>query len=458
MQPSRILSALADLAPASGERVLDVSRGGQPIVWLRDPDRTPRNRTADRLAALDVLHRDERILRRGWAWLVGTGGAGAGGRTVRLPLLTEPVRLERGLLGYRVVPAGDLELTRWVTDRRLAASLESYPGLGSAGWLRDTGSVTWIETAATAAGLSPTRVVRVKGAMPSIDDTDLVGYAVAGLYVARDVSSVGLRDTLLAWAARPGLESTALARVYGVHEGPVGSTTDTDVLSPLPLSAAQREVVCRSRHEPVVAVSGPPGNGKSHTVVAAALDTVDRGGSVLVATQSGHAAEVLGELLRRYPGPVPVLFGDAERRGAIATELADGTGAGVDGERLRADRDAVDVARSRVAAIAEGITATLAVERYAAELPVWEPLMAGLRVQAACMSTNGNVRSQSMRSASGWSAPSKLEERAVSNQCMNARPMRVNGLPIVCVPELIRREFLWLHPGPDDGSSGPDAI
>ena len=43
-------------------------------------------------------------------------------------------------------------------------------------------------------------------------------------------------------------------------------------------------------------------------------------GSVLVATQSGYAAEVLGAMLARYPGPVPILFGDAERRDTIATE------------------------------------------------------------------------------------------------------------------------------------------
>jgi hypothetical protein len=53
---------------------------------------------------------------------------------------------------------------------------------------------------------------------------------------------------------------------------------------------------------PVTVVSGPPGNGKSHAVVAAALDVVDRGGSVLLATQSAHAASVLAELLSRYPG------------------------------------------------------------------------------------------------------------------------------------------------------------
>ncbi|GAA1789828.1 ATP-binding domain-containing protein [Planosporangium flavigriseum] len=382
MHPRRILAALADLAPAGGERVLDVSKGGQPILWLRDPARAPRNRTVDRLAALDELHRDERILRRGWAWVVGGAEVDGVRRKVRLPLLAEPVRLERGLRGYRVVPAGDLELTSLVTDREAAAALETAPGLGGPEWLRAAGAADWIHTAAAAAGVAPERVAAVDGAMPRISDEELVGYAVAALFVVRDVSSTGLRDTLLTWAGRDGLEETALARVYGESAGVDRPDPEETVLSPLPLSRPQREVVRRVRHEPVVAVSGPPGNGKSHAVVAAALDTVDRGGSVLVATQSRHAAEVLGDLLRRYPGAVPVLFGDAERREAIAAELAQGAAAGVDDRRTGADRAAVADAEARVAAMTSGIAAALTVEQRAAQVPAWEPLMAGLRVDA----------------------------------------------------------------------------
>ena len=43
-----------------------MTRGGQPLVWLGDPALAPRSAEADRLAALDALRRDERILRRGW--------------------------------------------------------------------------------------------------------------------------------------------------------------------------------------------------------------------------------------------------------------------------------------------------------------------------------------------------------------------------------------------------------
>jgi hypothetical protein len=84
---------------------------GQPLAWLPDTDRPPRNRTVDRLAALDALHREERLLRRGWAWLLGTTDVGGW-----LPLLVQPVRIER-VLRTRLVPAGDLEVTPLITDR-----------------------------------------------------------------------------------------------------------------------------------------------------------------------------------------------------------------------------------------------------------------------------------------------------------------------------------------------------
>jgi hypothetical protein len=372
IRPAQIFSALADLAPASGERVLDVSRGGQPLVWLAAPDRAPRSRALDRLAALDALHREERLLRLGWAVVVGS----TDGRTVRLPLLTQPVRLDRGLRGYRVLPAGDLELTGLVEDRALAAQLE-------AAWSAP-GGVDWIRSVAQAAGLA---VSRVEPRPPrKVPEDELVGVAAAALFVVRDVRSAGLRDALLTWSARPGLESTALGAAYGAGYGlgapSAAAVPEDEVLSPLPLNAGQREVVRRARTEPVVAVSGPPGTGKSHAVVAAAMDVVDRGGSVLVAAQSTHAVGALGELLRRYPGPVPVLFGDAERREAIAAELRQGLAVGVKDGQLRADAEAVSSAAGRVAAVRAGIGAALETERLAAELPVWEPLLPALRADA----------------------------------------------------------------------------
>ena len=71
MRPSTVFAVLAELAPAGGDRVLDVTRGGQPLAWLDDAERTRRIKEIDRLAALDALHREERLLRRGWGFLAG---------------------------------------------------------------------------------------------------------------------------------------------------------------------------------------------------------------------------------------------------------------------------------------------------------------------------------------------------------------------------------------------------
>ncbi|MEU8313431.1 AAA domain-containing protein [Micromonospora sp. NPDC048169] len=401
MEAAEILTALADLAPAGAERAFDVSGAGRPLIWLPGPDRAPRDARLDRLAALDALHRDQRILRRGLAFVVGGADLDGSHRRVRVPLLAQPVRLERTSRTYRIVPAGDLELTTLIEDRDLAGRLEAAPGLAGSGWLGAPGTRAWITAAAEAAGL---KLATVQARPPRrVDDETLVGVAAAALFTTRDVLGGRLRDTLLAWAVRPGLADTALSRLYTGQGGetvPVGGNVrggrrgrradgrrradaggvagEAEVLSPLPLSPAQRDVVRRTRVEPVVVVSGAPGNGKSHALVAAALDAVDRGGSVLVATQSVHAADVLGELLRRHSGPAPVLFGDAERRETIAADLAGGAGAGTDDATLRTAEAAVASAADRVRALSDAITAALDQEHRAATLPDWQPLLPAL--------------------------------------------------------------------------------
>ncbi|WP_233624198.1 hypothetical protein [Actinoplanes sp. ATCC 53533] len=197
MQPPTVLAVLAELAPAGGDRMLDVTRGGQPLVWLAEAERAPRKAETDRLAALGALHREERILRRGWGFLAGRVEVDGKPRKVRVPLLSQPVHLDRALTGYRIVPTGDVEITPLIADRALASAMEAAPGLGAPGWLAAIGTRAWLWAAAEATGLPVDAVTAETRRLP----TDrLVLVASAGLFVVRDVFGAGLADSLRSWA------------------------------------------------------------------------------------------------------------------------------------------------------------------------------------------------------------------------------------------------------------------
>ncbi|GAA2675057.1 DEAD/DEAH box helicase [Actinoplanes palleronii] len=376
MLPRTVLAVLAELAPAAAERTLDVTRGSQPLVWLETAEKAPRQAAVERLAALDALHREERILHRGWGFLAGRVEVDGKPRKVRVPLLSQPVHLERSLLGYKVVPAGDVEVTPLVEDRELAAAFESAPGLATPGWLEAIGSGAWLRSVADATGFTAGATIGAKQRIPA-DGLALV--AAPALFVVRDVFGVGLADSLRSWAGRD-LTGTALTAVYGSPSAP-GAEDPEPALSPLPLTAAQARVVVRARSAPVTVVSGPPGSGKSHTVVAAALEVVARGGSVLVATQSPHAAEVLAGLLARYPGPPPVLFGDASGRAGLEADLTAGADQGVEAGVIRSGHAALQAAADGVRGESARITDDLEREGHAAELPGYEPFLAELAAE-----------------------------------------------------------------------------
>ncbi|WP_433300020.1 DEAD/DEAH box helicase [Actinoplanes sp. CA-030573] len=408
MQGATVFGVLAELAPAGGDRVLDVTRGNQPLVWLADAERAPRRKELDRLAALDALHREERLLRRGWGFLAGRADVEGKSRKIRVPLLSQPVRLERGLTGYRVAPAGDVEVTPLVADRDLAAALEAAPGLAAPGWLDAIGSKAWLMSAAEATGLPIDALVEDHRRLP---DDRVVLVAVAGLFVARDVFGAGLQDSLRSWAGRD-VTGTALAAIYGEDGADQHQDDRSPVLSPLPLTAAQEEVVARARTSPITVVSGPPGNGKSHTVVAAALEVVHRGGSVLVATQSPHAAEVLAGLLARYPGPAPVLFGDAGRRESLAAKLAAGAEQGPGERDLRADVAAVRRAEDSVRRKRSEIADALGLEHQAATLATWQPELPALAADVpGAFDDDFDPRRLDRRGLAGWWARRRLRTR-----------------------------------------------
>lgn len=408
---SAVLRAFAELSPAGERATFDVAARGHPLVWLGL--RTSlveqvavagaagggfvvgggrvlrRDARVQRLAALDALHEHERLLREGWVYVVGSALVEGEVRRLCHPLLSRPVTLSRTVGGFATMPVGDLELTPLVTDPQAAGDLERDAQFGGGALSngsaphprllpRLTELLSWVDAVATAAGL---KLAAVLDWTADVDDLrghdDLVAVVGAGLHLVRDVAQPGMGDILRSWAQVPGIGRTAFGALYGQGDT-ITAPVDEPVRSSLPLTPAQRAVVLRSRYDPVVAVSGAPGNGKSHVVAAVALDVVARGGSVLVATPSRYAADVIGQLLHRHPGPDPVLFGSTARRQQVAADLADGVTA-ADAATGRDVQTRRTTAWQHVDELHAAIVARLAREQDAARAATWEPLFEGLR-------------------------------------------------------------------------------
>ncbi|MCE7000201.1 AAA domain-containing protein [Saccharothrix sp. S26] len=205
--------------------------------------------------------------------------------------------------------------------------------------------------------------------------------AGAGLHAGEPVVSTERGAALYTWARRSGVEATALAGLYSSTEDAAVEGDDV-VHGALPLSPSQRAAVLAARVAPVTVVGGPPGSGKTHTLAAIALDAVASGRSVLLASRTRNAADVLGEALRRAGGPVPVLFGDSELRQEMARELSTGLAATTaKGELERLDhgrRDAV----AAVARIERAVGDALRDEELVEAAVKFEALMPGHRAVA----------------------------------------------------------------------------
>ena len=285
-----------------------------PVPWTARPDQRA---AVDRLASFDALHQEDRLLRLGWAFLCGPATVNGQRRRVCLPLVSRAVRLHpAGGRSFVFHVAGDVAMFPLLTDWSKAAELETRLAKGT----------EWIKEALAASGFADVPVLGPDHD-PSrlISGDELVVVAGAGLHAGEPVVSTERGSALYTWARRTGVEATALAGLYSSTED---ARVDDDVVhGPLPLSQSQRTALLAARQAPVTVIGGPPGSGKTHTLAAIALDAVASGRSVLLASRTRNAADVLGEALRRAGGPVPVLFGDSELRREMARELSTGLAA-----------------------------------------------------------------------------------------------------------------------------------
>ncbi|MCP3973478.1 MAG: AAA family ATPase [bacterium] len=348
----KILRYLADLAPTGSKITTDVVQRVSDFAYLgwrpdvvyppdgsADLDAIPKikgSKEIRRLAAIDSLHSAEQLLRIGWVFVAGTHQSGDDQTRFCLPLLSGPVRLESSGRSFRVIHLGDLEMPGDFFTSEDESALEMWQSPDT-DWTRarSTGTVGagyldqhpklqgWISEAAARIGLSPITPTDSDTSPAELRGADGL-HVVAGtaLYAARDVAAPNMAATLLGWMSQ-NLADTAFDAMYGADSAQPPEKP-SPIRTPLPLNTAQREAIKRSQSEPITVVSGPPGTGKTHLVAAAAIDEVSRGNSVLVATQSDHAARAVAELLDRHPGPRFVRFGNRADRKSVAAELSDG--------------------------------------------------------------------------------------------------------------------------------------
>ena len=251
-----MLRVLARLAPArrllSGAAVVDLKAAVSSAVWLgyegmwsvapieagephvhrftslrEGPLPLPATPELEQLAAIDLLHHEDRSLRAGWTVL--TGRATMGGERVRVctPLVSWPVRLTaRAEGGFELVVAGDLQTTALVTDRTVADVLAERAEFCRGGLSEDTAMTSlsrfsqWVRDTCVAADL-PEPLIEPPAVNP-VQRTSSVLTAVAGiaLYTVRPPDTVSVREVLWSWSARPGIGQTALAELYRAVEAP----------------------------------------------------------------------------------------------------------------------------------------------------------------------------------------------------------------------------------------------
>ena len=343
--PQAVLRYLADLAP-KGKQVTDVVTRKSEFVWMggvasliEGPPRgetrlVPKTDELRRLAAIDSLHPTESLLRLGWLFMAGTVGRDGKKTRYCVPLLSAPIRLANRGISFQLLHTGNVEmpddLFDWETRLELEESPDAYGGLAGTEAVELLERLpklnAWVDAAVKAAGL-PEAVMR--GGLDSpLDYRDEAGLNVvvgSGIYTARDIATPNISGVLRSWSLKD-LGQTAFGALYegeAVETDPEPAEAD-EIQSPLPLNRSQREALHRLRAERITVVSGPPGTGKSHLVAATAIDQVAQGRSVLIATQSEHAATVIADLLERHPGPRFVQFGSRADRESVAAELGDG--------------------------------------------------------------------------------------------------------------------------------------
>ncbi|MCB1229402.1 MAG: PhoH family protein [Verrucomicrobiae bacterium] len=127
----------------------------------------------------------------------------------------------------------------------------------------------------------------------------LLPAAAIGL-VNKSTEMRGVLNELETMAAAGTRLSPPVRSLLGEAPGPVIASTTGRV--PATLSAAQQRILESARENALTLAIGPPGTGKSFTIAALAIETLSRGGSVLIASKMDHAVDVVGNKIESAIG------------------------------------------------------------------------------------------------------------------------------------------------------------
>lgn len=176
------------------------------------------------------------------------------------------------------------------------------------------------------------------------------GFLLANI-VAERVQIQTQQRALRSLKSDQGYHPALLPRLFGHQPYPASRPLPLAPDDPIVahLTPDQRDAAARlAGADPLVLIQGPPGTGKTTTIVAATRLIINRGGSVLVASQSNLAVDNVLERLPRDPAVRPIrLVRDADKVEPTVAPMV--VGSVVEAHWLPVVREAVE-ARGRFVA------------------------------------------------------------------------------------------------------------
>lgn len=289
----------------------DLRWTAQTTLFLADIG-TQRLPHLSRLHSIQALHEGTQVLFAGWLWVTGTIEVEGEPTTVCFPAIEAPleVLVNPGGIGFRARLVGPAEPSPLLNDApaSVVTLLEDIGGSTREPSPEDVANV-WAAIAphirridgrrhtATPATTDPLKLRRRAG----------LHLVPGGTFHVRSGVRPGSRSHDLLSAAGLDAGGTALDHLYnGATEAPPPAEIP---IATGPLNRRQRQAVAGAVSQPVTVVAGPPGTGKTHAAVAAALAAVGAGDSVLIATTSRYAADVIASRFRDVHGLRFLRFG-----------------------------------------------------------------------------------------------------------------------------------------------------